>query len=265
MLPAKTALCQNEVPPRATVGVAMDSLEELLETEGLQPDDSFIGWAKAFADAVLEENEVPPDLLELLASTPGADRSSTSSNTQPGVPHPVVAASMTGTPRDESSGLHVIRSENTGVREGSGLRVLPPPDSSASFEGGSGLRAMPGREGSGLRPLPPLPNAGREGSGLHALPSREGSGLHALPNASGEDDDDGEELEMLDDDELELLDEEGDDGDAGASVTGDREAEPEWKRALDDAQSGVLPLPQAPADEATDEAAGEAVDEDEPA
>jgi len=104
MLSAKTALCQNEAPPRVTVGVAMDSLEELLETEGLKPDDSFIGWAKAFADAVLEENEVPPDLLELLASTPGADRSSASSNTQPGVPHPVVAASMTGTPRDESSG-----------------------------------------------------------------------------------------------------------------------------------------------------------------
>jgi hypothetical protein len=262
MLSAKTALCQNEALARATVGVAMDSLEELLETEGLQPDDSFIGWAKAFADAVLEENEVPPDLLELLASTSGVD--GTSSNTQPGVPHPVVAASMTGAPRDESSGLHVIRSENTGVREGSGLRVLPPPR-----EEGSGLRAMPGREGSGLRPLPPLPNAGREGSGLHALPGHAsasfegGSGLHALPNASGEDDD-GEELEMLDDDELELLDDEGD-GDAGASVTGDREAEPEWKRALDDAQSGVLPLPQPPADEATDEAAGEAVDEDEPA
>ncbi len=237
----------------------MDSLEELLETESLKPDDSFIGWAKAFAEAVLEENEVPPDLLELLASgtNGGADRSST--NTQPGVPHPVAAAGLTGVPRgaDESSGLKVVRGEDTGVREGSGLRVLPTPDSSASSEGGSGLRAMPGREGSGLRPLPPLPNAGQEGSGLRPLPGGAGSGLHALPNPP-DDEGDGEEVEMLDDDELELLDDDGgDEGEAAASVTGESETEPEWKRALDDAQSGVLPLPQPPADdgEETDEPA----------
>lgn len=224
----------------------MDSLEELLEAENVQPDDSLIGWAHAFADAVLEENEVSPDLLELLASTGGGEGSST--NTQPGVPHPVAAAGITGAPRDESSGLHVVRGEDTSVREGSGLRVLPRPP-----EEGSGLRAMPSREGSGLRPLPPLPNAGHEGSGLRPLPTG-GSGLHALPNPP-DDDGDVEELEMLDEDELELLDDEGEDG--GAAASDESESEPEWKRALDDAQSGVLPLPQPPAEDERDEEADE--------
>jgi hypothetical protein len=229
----------------------MDALEALLDAENIQADDSLVGWARAFADSVLTESEVPPELLELLAKTP-ASANPSSSNTQPGIPHPAVAAGLTGIPRsaddpgsrpltrDEGSGLRVIRSENIASRnEGSGLRVLPSHN-----------------EGSGLRALPPIPSS-REGSGLRPLPTA-GSGLHALPNPPQEDDVADEDLELLDADELEMIDDDGeDDGDtaASASMSDDRAAEPEWRRALDDAQSGVLPMPEPPPEARDDEPA----------
>jgi len=218
----------------------MDPLEELLDAENIQADDSLVGWARSFADSVLADSDVPPVLLELLAKTP-ASVDHSSPNTQPGIPHPAAAAGLTGIPRsaddpgsrplgrDEGSGLRVIRSENIATRnEGSGLRVLPSPTG----------------EGSGLRALPPLPN--REGSGLRPLPTG-GSGLHALPNPPPEDETADEDLEMLDDDELEMLDDDGEDDTAASASTSDGgPAEPEWRRALDDAQSGVMPLPEPP-------------------
>lgn len=206
-----------------------DGLDDLLAAEQIQPDDSLIGWAHAFADAVLSDNEVPVDLLDLLASGSGVDRSSP--NTQPGTPHPAVAAQLTGIPRD---------ADDPGSRprdEGSGLRVIASQN----------VATRNANEGSGLRVLPPIPT--REGSGLRAMPTREGSGLHALPNPPPEDETNDDELEMLDADELEMVEDEDGDDDGAAARAAERDAEPEWKRALDDAQSGVLPLPQPPAEE----------------
>jgi hypothetical protein len=214
-----------------------DGLDELLAAEQIQPGDSLIGWAHAFADAVLSENEVPVDLLDLLGAGGGLDRSSP--HTQPGTPHPAVAAQLTGIPRDADD----PGSRPLGRDEGSGLRVIASQN----------IATRNANEGSGLRVLPPIPT--REGSGLRAMPTREGSGLHALPTPPPEDEPDDDELEMLDADELEMVeDEEGDeDGGDAAARAAERDAEPEWKRALDDAQSGVLPLPQPPADEPDDD------------
>ena len=100
--------------------------------------------------------------------------------------------------------------------EGSGTRPLPPPSE------GSGTYELPPppTEGSGTRPLPPPP---KESSGLRNLPPlpKEASGLRQLPQeptaaADDEDIEDIEELddvELLDDEEIDLVEEDGEDVD----------------------------------------------------
>lgn len=206
------------------------TLEELLEREGLGDDvDALVAWAHRRAEALASGLENDPELGPLLVGgTPGASN---------GTPHHATAeVAERPEPRAVEPVGSVEPAMAASAREPDAVDPVSDPglDVAADLGPSASLEAAPAGE-----PPPPATAERPRAQPLPPLPTAEPR-IEVI-SASDDDVEEIDELELLDEDDLELVEDDDDDAlDGGAEplAAAPSERSPEWKQALESAQTG---------------------------